>query len=919
MAAVVFVRRCVAVLALIATPIAASAQETGKIVGRVLDADGGAPIGGARLAVVGTTLTASTSTDGRYTFPNVAAGPVSLRVLLIGYGPKTVTGVVVRAGETTIQEITLAPVAVQLAELTVSAAAERGSVDAALDEQRNSVGVVSAISAQQIARSPDGDAAAAVQRVSGATVQDGKYLSVRGLGDRYTTASLNGARIPSPEPEKKVVPLDLFPSSLLSGITTSKTFTPDQQGDFSGASVDIRTRDFFGTRFQAFSITTGFNDAVTGRDGLYAASTSSDWLAFGATKRELPGDLASADFTQALPAPQVNSLVGQLRNKWSADPRTGTPNGGVGASFGGTLPTGGNGVGYLLSGTYASAQETRSGQVRALATTQSSGAAEEVDRFEGNTGRSTVLWGGIGNLSTTLGSHSKVTLNNTYNRTMDNEGRREVGYSENLGLPLQIQRLRYVERTIYSSQLGLHHDVGRNHAFDWGVTLSGVTRKEPDRSEIVYAFEGDSTTAPAWYGFSNEAAVRTFADLAESSIEANASWQTFLGAEGSGYSVKFGGLYRSTERDAINNAYSISLARPLSLEDRQRPPEEIFGGAFSGPADDYFRIVPLAAGGSYSASDRLAAGFAMMTMPIGARIDFIGGVRFEHSSVRVDSRSTVGQESLAEPVYNDLLPSIAVIWRANDDMNVRLSATQTLSRPEYRELSPILFREVIGFDNVRGNPELKRALIQNFDLRWEWYPKRGEVVSVGLFAKQFTDPIERIYLGSSGTRIISYVNAEGADNYGVELELRKDLDVVARALRNVSVFTNATIMQSRIRIDPNAGAITSASRRMVGQAPYVFNAGVTWNHPVKEMSATVLFNRVGERITEAGELPLPDVIEHPRDVLDLSLRFPIAGALSARFDAKNLLDAPYLLTQGAVTREQYFAGRVFAIGFNWKP
>ena len=910
----------VGMLALLALGAAtsASAQATGKLMGRVIDADGGAPLGTARITIVGTTLTATTTVDGRYLIANVPAGTVIVRALMIGYGPKSVSGVVIEAGRTTTQDVTLAAQAVQVAEISVTTQAERGSVASALDEQRNSVAMINSVTAEQIARSSDGDAAAAVQRVSGATVQDGKYVSVRGLGDRYTTASLNGNRIPSPEPEKKVVPLDLFPSALLSSITTSKTFTPDQSGDFSGAAVDIRTREFPGQRFSAFSVSTSYNDAVTGRSGLGSPGTGRDWVALGAETRAVPGALASTDFTQSLPSEMVNSLVGQFRNVWSATPRSAAPNASFGGTVGGTAPIGPGGVNYLLSGTYSTTQETRADQVRALATTQSSGDAEEVDRFIGTTGRSSVLWGGVANLSTTIGTHTKISLDNTYNRTMDNEGRRESGYSENLGLPLDIQRLRYVERNVLATQLGVHHEIGLRHMFDWGVSFSKVGRREPDRSEVVYARE-TADAAPAWYGFSNEAAVRTFGDLSESSYEANASWQYFLGAPGAGRSIKVGGAYRSTERNADNRSYSISLARAMSVEERQRSPEELFGGAFSGPDDDYFRIVPLAAGGSYEASDRLMAGYAMMTWPVRHDLDFTGGARVEDSRVRVSSLSTVGTPSLAEPSYTDVLPSLAMTWRANDDMNIRASASQTLSRPEYRELSPILFREVIGFDNVRGNPALQRAIVRNYDLRWEWYPNRGEIVSVAVFAKQFTDPIERVYLGSSGTRIISYVNARAAENYGIELEVRKGLTPLGRALRNFSIFSNATFMQSSIEIDPAAGSITNSSRAMVGQAPYVINAGLSWAHPVSDASATVLFNRVGERISEAGELPLPDVIEQPRSVLDVSLRFPVLGGVSGRFDARNLLDAPYRLTQGTVIRESYRAGRIFTVGLSWKP
>lgn len=898
-------------------PAGLAAQGGGRIVGRIVDAEGNIPLGGARIAIVGTTRMAQSAVDGRYSLARVPSGTVSLRITSIGYAPKTITNSAVTDGGVTTLDITLSAKAIQLAEITVTASAEQGSVSAALDEQRSAVGIVNAISSEQISRSPDGDAGAAVQRVSGATVQDGKYVFVRGLGDRYTQASLNGARIPSPEPERKVVPLDLFPSSLLEGITTSKTFTPDQSGDFSGALVNIKTKEFSGKRFTAFSITTGYNDAITGQSGRFGPSTGRDWLALGATSRRLPSALEGTDFTQQLPASQANALIGHLRNVWSPSSRTGKPNAGFGMTLGGNLPTGGTGVSYLLSGTYSFTQETRAGAQRALAQVSSAGAAEEVDRYQGDLGRNSVLWGGVANLSTTFGSHSKLALNNTYNRTMDNEGRLETGRSENLSQNLQVQRLRYVERNVRSSQLALTHDLGRGQQLEWGVAASGVTRREPDRSEIVY-YLPENDGAPQWFGFSNEAAVRTFADLKETSIEANLNWHLSLGAPSVGRSLKVGGLYRTTDRDAVNTSYSLSLARALPAAELALAPEQIFDGRYLTGDQQTLRIVPLAAGGSYTASDRLGAGYAMVTWPLSGSLELIGGARVEHSQVEVASRSTAGEPSLARPNFTDVLPSLAMILRLSERASVHFSATQTLSRPEYRELSPVLFREVIGADNVKGNPNLTRALIQNYDLRWEIYPDRNEILSLGVFAKKFDHPIERIYQGTSGTRIITYVNAKSANNYGAEVEVRKGLAGLSSALKTFSVAANATVMKSTIEIDPTSGSITSASRKMVGQAPYVLNAGLTWTHPTVPASATLLFNRVGERITEAGEQPLPDVVEQSRNVLDLSLRFPLLAGVSARVDARNLFDAPYTILQGDVIREQYRGGRTVSVGFNWK-
>ncbi len=911
-------RRLSVALTLVLAPSILAAQSSGRIVGTVVDAGSGQPLAGARIAVSGTAISTASRVDGQFLLTQVPEGIVTLRVAMIGFTPKTITDVKVIAGRAVSQDVSLAAQATVLEEVVVNAAAEQGTVNAAVATQRQAVAIVNAISSEEIRRSPDADAATALQRMSGATIQDGKYLNLRGLGDRYTQASLNGARIPSPEPERKVVPLDLFPSALLSEITTTKTFTPDQAGDFSGGAVNIKTREFPGQRYLSVSVTAGFNSAVTGKTSWFAPATGRDWIAFGSSPRALPGRFGSVDFSQPLAPDESNGLINSLRNVWSSRSRGGSPNGGFGLSLAGTLPTSGTGIGYLISGNYSYSQETRADEQRAQAQPPSSqgGSVTEIDRYDGSTGRNSVLWGGIANLSANLGTRSKVTLHSTYNRTMDNEGRFETGTSENLALPLQIQRLRYVERNVFSSQLGFYREINPGNHVDLGLTVSGVGRREPDRSEIVYE---SSSGTPSWYGFSNEAAVRTFADLREHAVEANGSWRFRLGDASSNRLVEIGGLYRHTTRDAANTSFSIALVGPLSESERALKPEELFDGRLSQGSSSKLHIVPLGAGGSYDARDDLAAGYAMVTVELSPRLDLIGGSRIEHSAVEVNSRSTAGEPSRATPGYTDLLPSLALNYRAGRAMNLRLSATRTLSRPEYRELSPILFREVIGGDNVKGNPDLGRALIRNLDLRWEWYPSSGEVVSAALFAKWFQDPIERVYQGTSGTRIITYVNAKAARNLGIELEARRNLGMLSQHLASITAFSNVTLMHSRIRIDPAAGALTNPERKMVGQAPYVLNAGLTWKDPRSIASATVLFNRVGERITEAGETPLPDVVERPRNMLDASLTIPLYdGALSARIDARNLLDARYRLTQGDVVREGYRSGRVFAIGFTWK-
>ena len=917
-----FVRRATLVVAASAglstfvhaqTPAPSAAR--GRITGRVLDPQGNG-MSDVGIQIVGTTIGALSGVDGRFAVINVPAGTVTLMARRIGFASKTITGIVLAAGKTVEQDIAMAPATIQLATTTVTASQERGSVSVALDRQRNAAAIINTVTSEQIAKSPDNDAAAAVGRVSGVSVQDGKYVFVRGLGDRYTTSSLNGARLPSPEPERKVVPLDLFPAALIQSITTSKTFTPDQPGDFAGAAVNIQTKEFPAKRTIVMSTAGGYNASITGKNTFSAGNAGRDYFGFGASTRGLaPIVQTFGNFDPQPGQGEVNSLIGTFRNRWSALPSKGAPNGSFGMSVGGSDPVFGQRIGYLVSGNYGVQQNIKLDQVRAYALARQ--GVEEVDRFSGTSSGTGVLWGGLANFSTFLGRNTKVSLNNAYNRTSDNDARVETGIVENLGTRLNITRLQLVERMIRSSQLAVEHSLfGGRHQFDWSATASGVTREEPDRSEIVYTVNGTST--PEWFAIGTEGAVRTYGMLNENNYEGQVNYRMSFFDPANELKVKFGGLYRSTDRDAANNVYSFQ-GFGLNNAQRQLAPETIFDGRFTQPGSSALRLVPLAQGGSYAAKDRLAAGYVMATWQVTPMVNIISGARVERSEVEVTASPTIGAPVTTSPNFTDVLPSLAVTVKASENQNVRFSVSQTLARPEYRELAPLQFRDVLGGDNFLGNANLTRALIKNADIRWEWFPTRTEVFSVSLFGKQFENPIERIYLGTSGTRIVSYQNALRANNYGVELEARTGLGKLTTALENVSVFTNATFMQSRIALREGLASVTNSNRAMVGQAPYMLNGGVTWNTASGSTSATLLYNTIGPRITDAGELPLPDVKELPRHVVDFSVRFPVVSGLSGRLDARNLLDAKYRIEQGPVTREEYRVGRTVSFGFNWQP
>ncbi len=915
----------VACLALHATaPLEAQTPNVGRIVGRILNATTGEPIPGAQVTVLGTSIATVTVWTGQFDLTGVPVGRWSISIRAIGYNPKTVVDLDVRPDTAIPLDVSLGAAIVQLEGVTVSAARERGSVSAAMDEQRTSGQIVNAVTAEQMTHSPDGDAGEAVKRVSGVTVQDGKYVFVRGLGERYTTTSLNNARIPSPEPDRKVVPFDLFPSNLLESITTAKTFTPDQPGDFSGAAVNLKTRDFPLQRHASISLAGGGNTSATGRDLALAPTVGREWLGQPGAERLLPapaqGIQRPSDLAGLTPG-QINGVIAAFRNAWSARIRSGSELGSLGLSLGGHADAGSVPLGYLAAFTYSTSQDVRRDERRALAVSGGGpGLTRAQNAYFGGTTTAGVLWGGLLNLSARVGARVTFSTQNTFSVGADNQAIHLAGANEEFATDFDITRLTFTQRTMRSNQLSGQVQLGDRHHLDWAITSSGVRRHEPDRSDLVYLTQLDTARATSqplsWWG-GPRSAVRTFSDLHESGAELAAHYRLSFGSPAHPHAVKFGADYRSLQRTADSRSFDV-INNDLSDTERSQAAETIFDGAYA--AAGRLLLFLDANGGRYTATDRLVAGYAQLEWSLGDRIRLIGGARVEDARLHVRSLTTQGDSSSPRLHNVDLLPAVALTLRLTATQNLRLAASQTLSRPEYRELSPVPYADILGGLTVFGNPGLRRALIRNLDARWEWYPGPSEVISVAVFAKQFDHPIEKVIVAQTGASALSFVNAAGASNFGVELELRRNLSFLSPGLLPLTVFANATLMRSRIRPgNDSIASNTNANRSMMGQAGYVVNAGLSYATPNGRLTATALYNVVGRRIVEVGQQPLPDASELPRHIVDASVQAHLGPRVALKLDAKNLLDAPYRVVQGSVTRLRYHAGRVVTLGVTITP
>lgn len=894
--------------------VAPESLPTGRIVGRIVDGVSGTGISDAYIQIVGTDRGTKSGVDGRFTISSAPAGSVTLHVRRIGYAAKTVTGIDLRPGESVEQNVSMVNAIVQLQTTVVTATMERGSVNAALNRQRTATGVVNSVTSEQISKSPDRDAAQAVQRVSGVTVSDGRYVFVRGLGERYTNTSLNGAALPSPEPERKVVPLDMFPSALLQAVTTSKTFTPDQPGDFTGAQVNIETREFPTGGVVTMFSSIGWNSLATGKAIPGTQAFGLPWLGIPGSERSLPA-IARATPTSAFGSSASQEFVNGIRNVWTPINRTGAANRSFGASAGGQASLMHHPVSYVLSASYGLNQEIRSDELRQLVVGGGGATVRAYNTYRGATGRTNTLWGGIGNFSTMLGSRSRLAFNNIYNHSADNEAHSDEGFDEQLSTDptarlSSVRRswLDFVERTVRSNQIKAEHSLGSRVNLDWSFTSSEVTRWQPDHTNLFYMRQ--SPTAAYFLPNDPKASRRLYAYLEETVLNPGANLRLTMGPQDRPWQLKVGTQFRDTRRSAALDAYLVTPSGVTQAQ-LELPPDSLFlslatAGKISVQRD------PDA--GFYKAHDQVNAGYGMLEIPISSRVSLIGGARVEDWKLNLRSEKYLGQRFDSVYTNTDVLPSLSMNVRIGESQNLRLAATRTLSRPEYRELSTLQEKGPVGDLDFVGNPSLKRALINNYDARWEMYPQSGEILSVGVFAKKFVNPIEKVQISTNGGNIYSFVNANSARNVGVEMEARKHLG------SPLTLFSNVTLMKSTITPGNNdISALTSADRPMVGQAPYVVNAGLSYENSTGELSATALYNVVGRRITATGTKPTPDTYLEPRNIVDFSLRFPLWAATSAKFNAGNLFNAEYKEVAGGITRLSYRTGRVFSLGLTWTP
>ena len=919
----------------------AKAEATAVISGKVTDAASGQPIAGAMAIIDGTTMGAVSDGEGRFAIQRLSPGSYTVRVSMISFSSFT-SPVTLREGENAQLDVILSEEPRTLDNIIITSTRPAESDAAAIAQMRESKVVLSGVSSLQITRNQDKDAGEVVRRIPGISVVDDKFIVVRGLSQRYNNTWINGSALPSSEADSRAFSFDVIPSSQIENIMIAKSPAAEYPADFSGGFVMIRTKmaDKDHTRV---SYGTGVNSRTHFRDFLYAKGSPTDLLGFDGGMRSLaswvPGKVNVADIAT------VDRVTknGFGNDDWNI--RTRKPlwdqkiNFSLGRNY--KLSSGGR---FALSAAanYSLTNKTIPDMLNKQYGVYNADGDTPVTIFSytDNVYTTDVKLGGMLNLSYAPGSKgsssSRYEFRNIINQLGSNRLTVREGWRDKSGYYQQQQNeYLYQSRTTYSGQISGDHNLGdrRSNHIDWNASYSYSNRYQPDRR--IVERQRDPSNGVDDYAIFQSSVQRYYTALDENMATAGANYNFKLnpGAK-KAVELRAGlyGEYKARRYKTREFAYKWEMNNALPLGFESLPTGEIFAPENLGAPDRIHIQDETSNTNNYNACGNTLAAFAAIDIPVG-RFDIYAGLRFEHSGTTLTTYTRAGSNLTRDYDYNynNLFPSLNASFDIDKSSLLRLAYGMSVNRQEFRELSPSSYYDFDIFSTITGNPDLKQATIQNFDLRYELYPSQDEMISVALFYKRFRNPIEWYYIDAGGTYQYSFMNADYANNYGIEIDIRKKLGFMG--LRNFTANVNASFIRSVVYID-RAGV--SYERPMQGQSPYIVNAGLFYRPAKAPISLGILYNRLGERIIGIGRVQgsdgnsfnnnLPDMYETSRNMLDFTFNwkigkmFELSGAIrdilaerSEFVQHPKFIDAAGTMQTRTQTARSYSPGRNFQL------
>ncbi|MFN0158371.1 MAG: carboxypeptidase-like regulatory domain-containing protein [Bacteroidota bacterium] len=887
--------------------------QTAAVTGTVRDAATGEELIGVNVLIVGTTQGATTDLDGKYLLKSIPQGPFDLRFSYVGYASKLITQVKAKTGEPLKLDVNLTSNEVTTDEVVVTAERQLSTESAMLAQRRKASTIGDAVSIEQVKRSPDATSGDALKRVTGVTIFDNKFVVVRGVTDRYNGATLNGVSVTSTDTDvdKKSFSFDMIPANLLENMTVTKTATPDLPGDFTGGLVQINTLDFPDQRTLKLSLSSSSNSITTLGTVQKSQGAAKDWAGFDNGYRGFPGN--DIDISYDLPK--------KLPNNWKQRSERAPLNGGINLSYGDRFETGDESkAGFIAGVSYRNGyQRTRaSGYYEIFAGSPIFDGAGTRDAY-------TVLMGGLLNMSYQFSPFHKISINNNFNQSGEDKVTRIEYQDENEELNIA-ELIEWDQRSSYVAQLsGTHNLVDLNGLeVQWRGSYSSSISKEPDRKESVYA---KPLRAPASLRYSFESARRSWSNLNEYSrgIGVDFTLSVFSSSK-----LKFGGLVEGKSRNFDIRFFQVDSRNVQDGNILFLPLDSIFVPD-NFDVDKFFFLENSSLRDIYSGTHDLYATYVSFDQRFSLfDQDFrvVGGARVENSEQLVNTLSPFAtNEPFVARVKNiDVLPSMNFTYLINEIANFRLAYSQSVNRPEFRELSAFYFYDFNIFEGTYGNPLLVRALSRNYDVRFEIFPDLGEVFALSYFHKSITNAIEQRIVRSSNPER-TWFNSPRGKNRGWEIEMRKSLSFIGEYFSNFTIMANYTRVYSDIDyqvvfnvFDPNdPGQVIGIDsvylqREMQGQSPYTVNVSLGFTEPSLGTTISILYNEFGKRVDAIGDERELDIIEEPRGVMDLSITQPVVSGLEMKFTVKDLnAKAREFKTREGKPYRSIFAGRTYSL------
>lgn len=863
------------------------AQNKGKIAGKILDKAIGEDLIGATVQIEGANIGAVTDIEGKFILA-VAPGTYTVVVSYISYRTEKIQAEV-KADEVTFLNVALEESSSKLTEVTITYTVQKSSALALLTERKNAATVSDGVSAELIRRTPDRSTSDVLKRVTGASIQEGKFAVIRGMNDRYNAGYLDGALLPSTESDRKAFAFDVIPANLIDNLQIVKAGTPDVSGDFGGGIIKINTKAVPEKFTQSISIGGQTHSLTTFKSFSEAAKYSGESLGLVNSKRDLPnlaeGELKLANlFPTTEQKEQLAASSRPFNHDWSSTSKDAMPNTRFAYSLG--LPiklSDDRKLGILVALNYSNTRRFSENKINTFDGSGQTASLTDQSFLQNITS------GGILNVNYVSGK-TQISLRNLLNVNADFNTVQRAGMSDIVnGVEARTTANLISNNRLVNSAVSLKHVVGDNFlTIQANANYANVRRRIPDFRIVSYTkTPEDENFRLATGDFFNSSTGRFASDLNENLAGGQLEVSKSLDTRRFKTNVKVGTSFQQRNRDFYGRSfvYNGSIGQPTYDPAKDLSADNIAGNRLyimEKTADDI---------GYYNGKQQVTAAYAMADQRFNEKFRALYGVRYENAMIDV-SNEKIGTE-IANIKQGVVLPSAHLTFALNDKMNLRGSYFASVNRPEFRELAPFSFYVFDKNAEIRGNQDLKIANLNNFDLRWEFFPSGSQVISAGAFYKKIQNPVEFNIDITQVFTTFTFENERSADIYGVEFEVRKNFDFLGdrQVWNDIVVFSNLALIRSSLSFEE--GSQAAPDRPLQGQSPYVLNGGIQYESEQNGWFGSAVFNRIGRRIAFVGVDPQfgdtrQDIYEAPRTVVDLQVGKNF-GKLNLKFTVGDVL------------------------------